>query len=108
MNEDPTEKLIRRVQQYGDDQTCSGNDHNESTGTMTKAKRMTKTITITMTIAMTKVLCRELKAENERLKARMGKGDVSEEELKDMAGKEVIHRFQNIPQQSNQLSEKKV
>ena len=75
---------------------------------MTKAKRMTKTITITMTIAMTKVLCRELKAENERLKARMGKGDVSEEELKDMAGKEVIHRFQNIPQQSNQLSEKKV
>ena len=75
---------------------------------MTKAKRMTKTITITMTIAMTKVLCRELKAENERLKARMGKGDVSEEELKDMAGKEVIHRFQNIPQQSNHLSEKSV
>ena len=98
MNEDPTEKLIRRVQQYEDDQTCSGNDHNESTGTMTKAKTMTKTITITMIIAMTKVLCRELKAENERLKARMGKGDVSEEELKDMAGKEVIHRFQNIPQ----------
>ena len=69
---------------------------------MTKAKTMTKTITITMT----KVLCRELKAENERLKARMGKGDVSEEELKDMAGKEVIYCFQNIPQQSNHLSEK--
>ena len=56
---------------------------------------------------MTKMLCRELKAENERLKARMGKGDVSEEELKDMAGKEVIYPFQNIPQQSNHLSEKK-
>ena len=28
----------------------------------------------------------------------MGKGDVSEEELKDMAGKEVIYPFQNIPQ----------
>ena len=52
---------------------------------------MTKTITIKMTMAMTKAFCRELKAENERLKARMGKGDVSEEELKDMAGKEVIH-----------------
>ena len=36
---------------------------------------------------------RELKAENERLKARMGKGDVSEEELKDMAGKEVTMSF---------------
>ena len=69
---------------------------------------MTKTITITITMAMTKVLCRELKAENERLKARMGKGDVSEEELKDMAGKEVTHRFQNIPQQSNHLSENSV
>ena len=62
---------------------------------MTKAKTMTKTITITMTMAMTKVLCRELKAENERLKARMGKGDVSEEELKDMAGKEVFETFRN-------------
>ena len=38
-------------------------------------------------------ISRELKAENERLKSRMGKGDVSEEELKDMAGKEVVITF---------------
>jgi len=40
----------------------------------------------------TEKLIRELKAENERLKARMGKGDVSEEELKDMAGKESMSK----------------
>ena len=38
-------------------------------------------------LALMMMQSRELKAENERLKSRMGKGDVSEEELKDMAGK---------------------
>ena len=33
-------------------------------------------------------MIRELKEENDRLKARMGKGDVSDTELKEMAGKE--------------------
>ena len=38
----------------------------------------------------TEALIRELKEENERLKARMKSGDVDEQELKDMAGKEVM------------------
>ena len=40
----------------------------------------------------TEALIRELKEENERLKSRMKSGDVDEQELKDMAGKEVMSK----------------
>ena len=37
-------------------------------------------------------LIRELKEENERLKTRIKGGDVSEEELKDLAGKDAVSK----------------
>jgi len=55
----------------------------------------------------TEALIRELKEENERLKSRMKNGDVDDEELKDMAGKEVMSKEELAAMKKQWLEEMK-
>ena len=53
-------------------------------------------------------LIRELKEENERLKTRIKGGDVSEEELKDLAGKDAVSKDELAELKKKWLEEMKV
>ena len=55
----------------------------------------------------TEALIRELREENERLKARMKTGDVNEQELMDMAGKEVMSKEELAEMKKQWLEEMK-